>query len=126
MRIFAVKGFLRFQRKEGIGDAALRKVALDLEAGLIGADLGRGLVKQRVARSGQGKRGGYRTIIAYRAQYRAIFVFGFAKSSKANLDPVELEGLARRGAVWLAASDLEIDRALVLNELQEIEHGDDE
>ena len=92
MRIFTVKGFLRFQRKEGISDAALRKVALDLEAGLIEADLGRGLVKQRVARYGQGKRGGYRT------QYRAIFVFGFAKSSKANLDPVELEGLARRGS----------------------------
>ena len=98
MRIFAVKGFLRFQRKEGIGDAALRKVALDLEAGLIEADLGRGLVKQRVARSGQGKRGGYRTIIAYRAQHRAVFLFCFAKNSKVNLDPVELEALARRGS----------------------------
>ena len=34
--------------------------------GLIDADLGGGLIKQRVARPGQGKRGGFRMMIAFR------------------------------------------------------------
>ena len=42
MRVFMVKVFVRFQRKEGLRDAALRKAVQDAEAGLIGADLGQG------------------------------------------------------------------------------------
>lgn len=75
-----------------------------------GERCGHGLVKQRVARPGQGKRGSYRTIIAYRVKRRAVFLFGFAKSGKANLDADELEALARRRAVWLGASDAVIAR----------------
>ena len=126
MRSFKEKGFARFQRKEGIGDAALLNATREAEAGLIEADLGRGLIKQRVARSGQGKRGSYRMIVAYRAKARAVFLFGFAKNRKANLDPVELDDLVRRGAIWLAASDAIIERALEAGELKEVGGGDEE
>ena len=98
MRVFKEKGFARFQRKERISDTALCKAVRDMAAGLIDADLGHGLIKQRVARPGQGKRGSYRTIIAYRVKKRAVFLFGFAKSGKANLDADELDELAKRGA----------------------------
>lgn len=87
MRVFKVPGFARFQRKEGMSDKTLCKAVRDAERGLIDADLGHGLIKQRVARPGHGKRGSYRTIIAYRVKKRAVFLFGFAKSSKASLDP---------------------------------------
>jgi hypothetical protein len=50
--------------------------------GLIDADLGGGLIKQRVAREGGGKSGGYRTLVFFRHEERAIFAFGFAKSDK--------------------------------------------
>jgi hypothetical protein len=126
MRVFKEKGFTRFQRKEGINNMVLCKAVRDAVAGLIEADLGHGLIKQRVARPGQGKRGGYRTIIAYRVHHRTVFLFGFAKSSKANLDAVEHAELARRGAVWLAASDAVIKRALALQELTEVNCGDED
>lgn len=53
-----------------------------VEAGLIDADLGSGLIKQRIARQGRGKSGGYRSILIVRSGERAIFVFAFAKSDK--------------------------------------------
>ena len=126
MRVFKVKGFARFQRKEGIHDEALCRVVRDAEAGLVDADLGQGLIKQRVARRGQGKRGGYRTIVAYRSDTRAVFLFGFGKSSKSNLDPDELAELANRGTVWLEASDAVLERALLSEDLMEIDYGEDD
>jgi hypothetical protein len=64
-----------------------------------------GLFKQRVARSGQGKRGGFRTIIAYRRGTRAVFLFGFAKSERENLDDDELSAWQRIGRAYLGLDD---------------------
>jgi hypothetical protein len=77
----------------------------DAEAGSIDADLGGGLIKQRAARPGQGKRSGYRTVIAYRRAERAVFLYGFAKSARANIDADELAALRRRGAGLLSAPE---------------------
>ncbi len=55
------------------------------EKGRIDADLGGGVIKQRISRTGQGKSGGYRTIILFRAGDRAVFMYGFAKSERENL-----------------------------------------
>jgi hypothetical protein len=66
VRVYKTKPFARFQRRERISDETLCTAIGDAEAGLIEADLGGGLIKQRVARTGSGKRGGYRTVIAYR------------------------------------------------------------
>ena len=63
----------------------------EVEKGLDDGELGGGLIKKHVARVGEGKRGGYRTIIVYRSRTRAIFVFGFPKSTKANLSALELD-----------------------------------
>jgi hypothetical protein len=51
------------------------------ERGMVDAALGGGLIKQRVARQGQGKSGGWRTLIAYRKGDRAVFLFGFARTT---------------------------------------------
>jgi hypothetical protein len=55
------------------------------EKGQVDADLGGGVIKQRIARSGKGKSGGYRTIIFFQRGERAVFVYGFAKSDRANI-----------------------------------------
>ena len=73
MRVYKVKIFNRFQRREGISDASLVKAVRDAANGLIDADLGGGLIKQRIARSGGGKSGGYRTVLAYRRGQRRCF-----------------------------------------------------
>ena len=56
IRIFKIKGFARFQHKERIPDDSLIKAIEQAEDGLVDADLGGGLMKQRVARAGQGKK----------------------------------------------------------------------
>jgi hypothetical protein len=65
-RVFKTKWFQRFARKEKLADAALLEAADRAEKGQIDADLGGGVIKQRIARTGKGKSGGYRTIILLR------------------------------------------------------------
>ncbi len=74
MRIFKNKSFARFARKARLADADLCKAVWNAEQGLIDADLGGGVLKQRIARPGGGKSGGFRTIILFRAGTRAFFV----------------------------------------------------
>jgi hypothetical protein len=72
MRIFKNAWFERFARKQNISDKAIAQAIERAEQGLIDADLGGGVIKQRVARPGQGKSGGFRTVILYRATERAF------------------------------------------------------
>ncbi len=88
-RIFKTKWFQRFARKEKISDAVLARVIARAERGQVDADLGNGVIKQRIARPGQGKSGGYRTIIFFKRGQRAVFVYGFAKSERTNIDADE-------------------------------------
>src|SRR3546814_2072097 len=83
-------GSIAFSRKERIDDSALRDAVQRAECGLVDADLGGGVIKQRVARPGKGKSGGYRTLILFRHGDRAIFAFGFAKSAQANISKADL------------------------------------
>ena len=99
MRVFKTSWFGKFARKEQISDAALCEAVGRAETGLVDADLGGGLLKQRVARPGAGRSGGYRTILIFRSSVRAVFVFGFAKSDRANLT-------AQEEAVYRAAVKL--------------------
>ena len=91
------------------------------EDGLVDADLGGGLIKQRVARPGQGKSGGYRTVIAYRHGDLAVFLLGFAKNERANIDDDELEELKRQARVFLGLSEDQIEAAIAEDELTEVE-----
>jgi hypothetical protein len=126
VRVYKVKVFARFQRRERIADAALARTVRDAEAGLIDADLGGGLIKQRVARPGQGKRGGYRTVIVYRRGELAVFLLGFAKNERANIDDDELEDLRAQARAFLRFSDDQIEAAVLEEDLTEVsyEHED--
>jgi hypothetical protein len=91
MRVFKGKAFARFARKERIPDRTLCAATDTTNKGLIDADLGGGVIKQRIGRPGEGKSGGYRSIILFRREDKAFFVHGFAKSAVANLEPNELK-----------------------------------
>jgi len=84
-RVFTTRWFQRFIRKEGIADATLLEAVARAEHGQIDADLGGGVIKQRIARPGQGKSSGYRTIIVFRHGDRAVFMYGFTKGEQENL-----------------------------------------
>jgi DNA-binding transcriptional regulator YiaG len=102
VRIFKTKWLARFARREGIAHKSLREAIERAERGMIDADLGCGLIKQRVARQGQGRSGGYRMIVAFRAKLRSVFLFGFAKNERENIEPDELLFLRKLGENWLA------------------------
>jgi hypothetical protein len=48
--------------------------------------LGGEVIKQRIAKPGQGRSRGYRTFILFRRGSKAFFVYGFPKSQRANID----------------------------------------
>ena len=112
MRTFKTKAFARFTNEAGIRDAALCDAVRDAERGLIVADLGGGVIKQRIARPGQGKSGGFRTLIVFRAGTRAIFVHGFAKNEKDNIERDELVALKKLAGELLAYDDQTLARVV--------------
>ena len=120
MPIYKLKSFARFARAEDIDDGSLAEAVERAARGLIDADLGGGLIKQRIARKGQGRRGGYRVMVAFRAADFAVFLFGFAKSAQANLDDRQLNMLRGFAATWLAADAKTIRQALEQGELVEV------
>ena len=126
MQVYKTKWLARFAKNEGIADASLRTAIARAERGLVDADLGGGLIKQRVAKLGKGRSGGYRMLIAYRLRKRAVFMYGFAKNERANIGADELLTAREIAASWLAADARQIARALAEGELQEIPYDEEE
>ena len=121
MRIFKNKWFAKFASKEGISDEKLIKAVEDAEAGNIDVDYGGGVIKQRIARPKEGKSGGYRSIILYRKENRAFFVYGFAKSVMENIDKTDVKGFKKLAKVMLDLTDEELKILLKNKEIEEVE-----
>ena len=124
MRIFMTKWMARFARKSRIDAALLIEAIERAEKGLIDADLGGGVIKQRVGRPGRGRSGGYRTLIAIRLGDRAIFLYAFAKKDRDNISPEMLWKLKEFAQDWLPAHEKMIEAALCAGELEEISYGE--
>ena len=126
MRTYKNAWFAKFARKERIGNAALCDAVDRAERGLIDADLGGGLIKQRVARAGEGKSGGYRTLIFFRQAERAIFAFGFAKSDRENLSARELASLKAAAKQALDATTEEVEAVVNNRRWIEVRHDEED
>lgn len=124
MRVFKTKWFVRYARQERVRDDSLCDAIERAERGLVDADLGGGIVKQRVARAGGGRSGGYRMLVAYRRGDRAVFLYGFAKNERDNIEEDELRTLREIGAAWLEARTEHLERAIREGVLQEASHGE--
>jgi hypothetical protein len=120
MRLFKVRWFAKFAKRERIQDTSLKEAIARATQGLIDADLGGHVIKQRVARPGKGKSGGYRVIVALRTEKRAVFLYGFAKSEKDNIGGEDLMTLKEIAAAWLEADENRIKAALADGQLTEI------
>lgn len=84
------------------------------------------MLKQRIARPGAGRSGGYRVILVFRAGNRAVFVYGFAKSDRENIDDDELAAFRRLAAELLALSQDLLDALVANGTLVEVDCDDDE
>jgi hypothetical protein len=120
VRIFKNRRFAKFARKEGIGNAKLCEAVKDAEAGRIYADYGGGVIKQRIARSNEGKSGGYRSVILYRKGDKAFFVHGFAKNERENIDEVEERELKKLAKATFAFSDDELAKLVKTGAYEEV------
>lgn len=120
MRVFKTKPFVRFATAEGLDDHALCEAVDRANKGLIDADLGGGVIKQRLAREGRGKSGGYRSIVLFRQSATAFFVYGFAKNERDNIKRDELAAFRKLAKTMLAFDEAALAAALKNGTITEI------
>ena len=120
LSVYKSKSFSRFARKARISDTDLWTSALLANTGRIDADLGGGVIKQRIARVGEGKSGGSRSIVLFRKEDRAVFVYGFEKKDRANLKSDELEAFRELALLILGYTEAEIAKQVQVGALIQI------
>ncbi|HWH82545.1 MAG TPA: type II toxin-antitoxin system RelE/ParE family toxin [Burkholderiaceae bacterium] len=108
-------------RKQGLAASSLCIAVGEMANGLFDADLGGGLFKKRIARPGQGKSGGYRTLVATNRGSRWVFVFGFPKNERSNIDTDEEEALKKLAAHLLSLTGQAMAKAKQAGELIEVD-----
>lgn len=120
MRTFKSKVFSRFANQENISDDTLCEAVARAERGLIDANLGGGVIKQRIARPNEGRSGGFRSIVLLRVGERAIFVFGFAKNKTDNISDSNLKAFKLLAKTLLNHDAEQIQNLLDVGELTEV------
>lgn len=120
MAIYKTRWFDRWAKKQELSTDALCEAVREMDAGLFEADLGGGLLKKRIARPGEGKRSGFRTLVATNKGGRWIFVFGFPKNERSNIDKDEQEALKKLSIYLLSLTAPAIDKAQSDGELMEV------
>ena len=120
MRVFTNTWFGRFAKKEKLSAAALLEAARRAENGQIDADLGGGVIKQRIARPGEGKSKGYRSIVLFRKGQRCFFVFGFAKSEIDNIRSDEEEQFKKMAKWVLTLTDVHLSVLIANRQFEEV------
>ena len=106
------KWFSKWSRKAGLTNSAILEALVDLENGLSVANLGKNLFKLRVKREGQGKSSGYRTIVVFRKEKIAVFLYGFAKNERGNISNKELLYFQKLGNDLLKLSSSQLKKAV--------------
>ncbi len=112
MRVFKTKWFARFARRQGLEDTDLCAAVARAETGLIDADLGGGVIKQRIARPGEGRSGGFRSIVLFRSGDTAFFVYGFAKGARGNVRRNDERGFRELADQMFGYDDAALAKAL--------------
>lgn len=121
MYLLKTKWFSKWASKNSLSDSDLKAAITDLIEDKGVSSLGGNLYKIRVSREHEGKSGGYRTLIAYKKDERAIFLFAFAKNEKDNLDRSELSALKKLAGDYISLDSEEIKRQIILGNLNKLE-----
>jgi hypothetical protein len=123
-RAFKTKIFTKWMRKVGLKDQDLLLAILEMETGLIDADLGGDVYKKRIGLPGVGKRSGARTVVASKLYRKWFFLFGFVKNEKDNISDNELVHLQGAASRLLCLSDQELEESMLAGELKELINHD--
>ena len=122
MQIFKNKWFSKFAREEGILDKELCEAVRDANRGLIDVDYGGGVIKQRIARPHEGKSGGFRSIILYRQDEKAVFVFGFPKKDKDNIKIDEVRWFKKMAKSTFALSEDQLAKLIKAGDFRPVKY----
>ncbi len=120
MRIFKNKMFFKWAKSEGLKNSTLIKAAKEINQGLVDANLGGSLVKKSIARKGQGKSGGFRTIVVFQKEHRTIFIYGFSKNQCENISEQEEKALKKLAQNLLDAPESELKEMIANGDLYEV------
>ena len=120
MQTFKVKRFSKWARIEKITDKVLMEAAKEIQQGLVDARMGGYVLKKRIPINGRGKRGGARVILAYKADERLFFMYGFSKSEKEDISQSEKESLKEFAQEMIGLSKAKIDVLISNKVLEEI------
>ena len=121
MTVYVTRWFDRWARKQGLLTPGLCAAVHEMANGLHDADLGSGLFKKRIGRPGQGKSGGFRTLVATNKGDRWVFVFGFSKNERSNIDKDEAEALKKLAAHLLSLTAQALAQANLAGELIKVD-----
>jgi len=120
VNVYLSKVFTRMARRGGLADVHICQAVAEMNTGLIGANLGAGLFKKRIAMPGQGKRGSWRALLGFQAGKKAFFLYLFPKNSRDNIEGDEMKALKRLARYYLTLKPSEIKTALQCGELEEV------
>lgn len=112
MHIYKLKWFSKWAKSEKLNDFALLNAINEINAGLVDAKLGKYIYKKRVAIAGKGKSGALRTIVAFKSEKRAVFIYGFSKSNQENISDKELKALKMFASEVISYNQQEIENAI--------------
>ena len=120
MRIFKNKAFHRWAKEIGLSDNKLHEAVKEISDGLYEANLGGNIFKKRVALDSRGKSAGTRTIVAFRTDKPAFFVYGFAKNVRSNISEQEELALKKLAKLYFSYGKEQLARAIKAGELIEV------
>lgn len=121
MQIYKTRWFDNWVKKQDLNTQALCQAVHEMKNGLYEADLGGGLFKKRIARQGQGKSGGFRTLIATNKGSHWFFVFGFEKNARSNINKKEELALKKLAEQYLTYTPQALEKAQNANELIKVD-----
>ncbi len=93
------------------------------EQGAIDADLGSNIIKQRIARAGKGRSGGFRAFIFYRINENSYFVAAISKNVRDNISTQEFAALKALAKEYAKLAPQQIERQIENGLFIEIDGG---
>ena len=112
MEIYKINAFDEWAKEYNVSDEILLDAIREMSNGLFDANLGGNVYKKRIPLDNKGKRGGARTILAFKFNDKTFFIYSFAKNKQANVNEKELKALKKLAKVYLGLTDKEIIDAL--------------
>lgn len=121
MDIYKINAFSEWADEHKVSNDVLIKAITEMNNGLFDANLGGNVYKKRIPLDNKGKRGGARTLIAFKYNDKAFFIYSFAKNKQANINAKELKALKNLAKLYFSLTDKEIAEALIAGNLIKVD-----